>query len=221
MNDTKNFLASKTLQGILVMVLTFLFGDQFGDPEYAQIAEGVAILAGGVWALWGRVTADKKLTLGKGKSGLMASLALVLAVSVTGCAGKTAIEQVAEMPGSDQARFYAGQLAQTWLDLDDGYRDAWVTASAKDKKWMSENLKPAIETAKPVVDSLVSTAKAWTVAAKKCPDGVTTAETDNATMAADLALCDETRSKYEGLYKEAVNVLAQAQSLYTKLTAKE
>lgn len=215
MNDTKNFLTSKSFQGTLVMVLTALFGDQLGESDAADVARGIAILLAAVWTIWGRIQAKKRLTLGKGKSGLMTSLVLVLAVSVTGCAGTTAIEQVSQLPGPDQARFYAGQLARTWLDLDDGYRSVWVTASPQDKQWMSDKLKPAIEMARPVVDSLISAAKVWTIAAEQS-SAATSAEMQHAAMSTDQA-----RRDYEALKAEAENLLHRALELFSCLKTKE
>lgn len=213
MDKTKNFLASKTFQGLIVMVLTSLFGSYLGEGEVAEIAQGVIMILGALWAAWGRISAKKGIALGKGSVGLTA---LVLAVSLSACAGKTAIEQVMDLPGPDQARFYAGQLGQTWLDLDEAYRRAWVDATPDEKEWLAKNFKPAIELAKPVVDSVISAAKAWTIAAEDCPDGVQSAEAESAELSARLALCEETRTNYEALYQEALNILAQAQAVYLK-----
>lgn len=213
MNDTKNFLASKTFQGIIAMLLVTLFGSQLGESDSAKIAEGVALLASAAWAAWGRCTAKKNVALGKGKSGLM-SILLLVAVFSAGCA----IKQVAQHPPHEQARFYAAQLGQTWLDMDEGYRLAWVNATPTEKKWMSEKLKPAIETAKPVVDSAISAAKAWSIAIRDCGDSP---EADSATMSAALARCEQAQIDYEALSSEAFNLIEQAQALYLTIKKKE
>lgn len=213
MNDTKNFLASKTFQGIIAMLLVTLFGSQLGKSEAAKIAEVVALVASAAWAAWGRCTANKGVALGKGKSGLMSLLLLVAAFSA-GCA----VKQVAQHPAHEQARFYAEQLGQTWLDMDEGYRLAWAKATPAEKKWMSEKLKPVIETAKPVVDSVLSAAKAWSVAIRDCG---TSPEANNATMSAALARCEQAEIDYQALYSEALNLIDQAQTLYLTIKEKE
>lgn len=213
MDKSKNFLASKTFQGLIIMVLTSLFGNSLGEGEVAEVAQGIVMILGALWAAWGRVSAKKGIALGKGGIGLTA---LALVVLLPACAGKTAVEQVAELPGPDQARFYAGQLGQTWLDLDDAYRLAWEDASLDEKAWLAKNLKPAIELARPVVDSLISAAKAWTIVAEDCPAGDQSAEAESAKLSAQMALCEEKQTDYEALYQEALNVLAQAQAIYLK-----
>lgn len=223
MADTKNVLRSKTFQGIIGMVVVSLVGVfdiSLTDSEVGKIVEALVILGSAGWAIWGRCNADKKLTLGKGQSGLILPLLLVT-VMATGCATKTPIEQVAELPGPDQARFYAGELGRTWLDLDEGYRLAWATATPGEKQWMSDNLKPAIQAAKPVVDGAVSAAKAWTVAVRGCPEGTTTAEAESASMSAVLARCEDAESKFHDLYIEALNLLAQAREISNLITSKE
>lgn len=66
----KFFATSKTIQGIIVMavpMLRALFGWEWATPEagadVSMIVDGFITLVGLVWAFYGRMTAEKKLTL--------------------------------------------------------------------------------------------------------------------------------------------------------------
>lgn len=218
MNSSKNFLMSKTYQGIIVMLLVRLLsfllpklGIQLPDAELTGIAEQILFGMGALWAAYGRATAKQPVALGKG-----APVVLMLFVCLsTGCA----LKEVAQYPPQAQARYYAEQLATTYLDLSEGYRTAYSDLSSDQQKWAGENLKPLLNRAKHIVDMTLSAAKAWTIAVEKDPS-VSSGSSDSETLAAieaDQARRQAARSKYERLKSEAEDLLEQAAKLYKSL----
>ena len=224
MNGSKNFLASKTYQGIILMVLIKVLaavlpklGIELPDSELTYMAEQLIFAAGAVWAAVGRATAKKDVALGKGS----VALALLLCVGMTtGCA----IKQVSQYPAHEQARYYVDQMGQTYIDLHNEYLKAWPSLTPDQKKWAGENLKPVMSKAKITIDMAIGAAKAWSIAAEKC-DAVQApaAATDNGTQSdsaklaaleSDLANCEAARLDYEALAKEAMDLLDSAQRLY-------
>lgn len=205
MNETKNFLLSKTFQGILVMLLGVLLprlGLDFGDAELSGLAADLALIGGTIWAVVGRITAKKTLALGRGGV-VMILLCLVLPLAACG------VRKVSEAPPQDQARFYAQQVALTYLDISEGYRAAWPSLTPEKQAWCSEHLKPVLQKLRTASDALLSAAKAWTIAAEDCD----TAEAQSA-----LASCDAARARYEALAAEAASIVASAQELYSQIT---
>jgi len=62
MDDVKGLLASKTIWGALIAVLATvsqLAGWDIGDT--GGLAEQIAALVGGVWAIYGRIAAVKRI----------------------------------------------------------------------------------------------------------------------------------------------------------------
>jgi len=223
-NGSKNFLASKTYQGIIVMVLVKILavvlpklGVELPDTDLTYMAEQLIFAAGAVWAAIGRATAKKSVALGKGS----VTLALLLCVGMaTGCA----IKQVSQYPAHEQARFYTEQMGRTYIDLHNGYLEAWPSLSPEQQKWAGEKLKPVMNKAKIAIDMAIGAAKTWSIAAEKCGAAqgevsVTESGTqsDSAQLAAlesDLANCEAARINYEALAKEAMDLLNSAQLLY-------
>lgn len=222
MNGSKNFLTSKTYQGIILMILVKVLaavlpklGIELPDTDLTYMAEQFIFAAGAVWAAIGRATAKKDVALGKGS----VTLALLLCVGmVTGCA----IKQVSQYPAHEQARYYVAQMGQTYIDLHNEYVKAWPTLTPDQRKWAGENLKPVMSKAKITIDMAIGAAKAWSIAAEKCtaaqaPVTDNGTQSDSAKLAAfesNLANCEAARIDYEALVKEAMDLLDSAQRLY-------
>lgn len=205
MNETKNFLLSKTFQGILVMILGVLLprlGLDFGDAELSGMAADLAVAAGTIWAVVGRITAKKNLALGRGGA---AMILLCLVLPLAACA----VKAISEAPPHDQARFYADQVARTYLDISEGYRAAWPSLTPEEQAWCSEHLKPVLKKFKTTADALLSAAKAWTIAVE---------DSDTAEAQAALDNCDAARRRYEDLAAEAASIMASAHELYAQIT---
>lgn len=64
--ETKGLFDSKTFWGVLLMVLASqskkLFGVDLSDLLDSNFADSAAVIAGAVWAIFGRISADKKIT---------------------------------------------------------------------------------------------------------------------------------------------------------------
>lgn len=190
MNETKFFLSSKTFQGILVMILAALlprFGLEFGDTELAGLASDIALGIGALWAAVGRVTAKKSVSLGKGNA--VAACLLVLLVPLMGCA----IKKVADAPAHEQARFYADQLGKAYLDLSEGYIDAYPDMTTDEQAWCGKNLKPVLERFKMLADGTISAAKAWSLAV----DDRAGLDAKSEEAQAALARSDQARKRYD------------------------
>ena len=64
--DTKPFYLSKTLVGALVLLASFVVSQldlAISEGEIASIIEGVVALVGGLLVVFGRITAEKTLTI--------------------------------------------------------------------------------------------------------------------------------------------------------------
>jgi uncharacterized protein YoaH (UPF0181 family) len=223
-NGSKNFLASKTYQGIIIMILVKVMaavlpklGVDLPDTDLTYMAEQLIFAAGAVWAAVGRATAKKDVALGKGS----VVLALLLCVGMTtGCA----IKQVAQHPAHEQARYYAEQMGRTYIDLHNGYLEAWPSLTPEQQAWAGENLKPVMNKTKIAIDMAIGAAKTWSIAAEKCESvqveasaADNGAQSDSAQLAAlesDLAKCEAARIDYEALATEAMDLLDSAQRLY-------
>jgi uncharacterized protein YoaH (UPF0181 family) len=223
-NGSKNFLASKTYQGIIVMILVKIMaavlpklGVELPDTDLTYMAEQLIFAAGAVWAAVGRATAKKDVALGKGS----VALALLLCVgTTTGCA----IKQVAQHPAHEQARFYAAELGRTYIDLHNGYLEAWPSLTSEQQVWAGEHLKPVMNKAKIAIDMAIGAAKTWSIAAEKCEaidvearaddNGTQSDSAQLAALESDLAKCEAARIDYEALAKEAMDLLDSAQRLY-------
>ena len=86
--DSKNLALSKTLIGVLVLILSFIvnkWGLPVEEGEVYEVATLIAGLIGAVLAVWGRFTAKKALTLGKAPKVLPVVL-LALSLSLPACA---------------------------------------------------------------------------------------------------------------------------------------
>lgn len=63
---SKNFLQSKTIQGILISALPYLSNlVGYEIPDHAGFVNDILILVGSVWAIYGRVKAVDKIKLVK------------------------------------------------------------------------------------------------------------------------------------------------------------
>lgn len=66
MSEVKSIFKSKTIWGVLLMVIGSVFGFNIPegvDQEIANIATTVIEAVGAALAVWGRIKADKKLTV--------------------------------------------------------------------------------------------------------------------------------------------------------------
>lgn len=66
MGEVKSFVTSKTIWGVVLMVIGSIFGYNIPegvDQEIANIASTVAEAVGAVLAVYGRIAANKKITL--------------------------------------------------------------------------------------------------------------------------------------------------------------
>lgn len=63
MEAVKNFLLSKTIQGVLVLALGSLFKIHTDSATLTEIINSAITAAGALWAIYGRVTATKKISL--------------------------------------------------------------------------------------------------------------------------------------------------------------
>lgn len=66
MKQVKSFIASKTIWGVILMIAGSIFGyniPEGADQELAGIASVVMESVGAVLALYGRIKADKKITV--------------------------------------------------------------------------------------------------------------------------------------------------------------
>ena len=65
-SNTKPFYLSKTLVGALVLLASFVVSQldlAISEGEIASIIEGVVALVGGLLVVYGRITAEKTLTI--------------------------------------------------------------------------------------------------------------------------------------------------------------
>lgn len=122
---SKSLFKSKTLQGILVMLLAAIaprIGLDTGQDELAGLADAILMCLGGAWAVYGRFKASTRLTVKPGNSHLNTLLVCLLVASValpaTGCAlkGKTPEEQ-ASIIAVDISTLLHSTHAR-WLELD-------------------------------------------------------------------------------------------------------
>lgn len=202
--DSKNFLVSKTLQGIVVMLLAYFLpklGVTLGDAEMQNFAQTILVILGGAWSAYGRATASKSLAAGKGKQAghgnPLLFLFLALAVLLGGCAAKN----IAKMSGPDAARSVAYELLQAYRDLHASYLDTLPKLSPERQALARRDMAPKMDQARRVLLALASAANAWSIAVAE----------DN-----DLA-----KAKFQALWAEAANILHQAQTLYANLTREE
>lgn len=102
--QTKNFLKSKTIIGTLIVVLSMLlplFGVEFSAAEATTLTQKIGAVIdasseviGVLLILWGRITADSKLTIGAGNRLNSPWWVSVLAATVflAGCVGQATFE---------------------------------------------------------------------------------------------------------------------------------
>lgn len=218
MNETKNILLSKTFQGILVMILGALLprlGLDFGDAELGQVANDLILAGGALWAAWGRITAKKGVTMGRGAKNCLvfvcAFTIAALAAGTTGCA----VKKVSEAPAYEQARFYAQQVGKSYLDISEGYRAVYPSLSPEKQAWCGKELLPVLLQFKNVSDAMISAAILWSDIAEGGISG------GSAEASAALASSDAARKRYEELAAQAANLMATAQTLYDSLTEED
>lgn len=170
--DTKNFLASKTFQGLIIMVLTLVLpklGVRLADADTQQIAEILIQCIAAAWIAIGRITASKGITLGTADSGgaanklgaLLLVASLGLGLGVTGCAMKT----ISQLTGPEQARVAAQELLLTWQGAYEQYTALEPTFTPDERAKAQATVAPAINRAKPAVLAFASAANIWTITA--------------------------------------------------------
>ncbi|XPV77669.1 MAG: hypothetical protein ACNI27_07060 [Desulfovibrio sp.] len=213
--DSKHFLASKTFQGIIGMVLVALLGEFLSDSEAAKVAEGIGFLVSTCWAAYGRSVAEGTVSVkGRGKGGGKATAAMLMILCVgmsTGCA----VKKVSEHPAHEQARFYAQELGRTYLDMSNGYIAAFPQLSKDQQVWAGKEVKPALEKIKLLTQMTLSAAISWSVLEEKI--WKIESETDGkagAELQAVLAKRDAAREKYQTLAKETNELITAAQAFY-------
>lgn len=198
---SKGFFQSKTVQGLLAMLLGQLWaslGWGISDAETLQITTWFVTGAGFAWGLYGRIaTRGERLTVGS-KSGLLSVLALTLAVCVT--MGGCGIQAVSEMSAVEQARTYTDVLMKACDDVQDLYEAKWATATDEEKAELSP-VGVKINVARAGISLAATAVVAWSEAE----------ESGSAVAAA--------QSNYEALYAEAKDLLAAAQTAWGEVQA--
>lgn len=208
--DTKNFLMSKTFQGLIVMVLTIVLpklGLTLGDAEMQQLSVIVIQALAALWIAIGRVTASKGVSLGSGaapdEKGFVRSDAVVglcVALAIVGFSlsflGGCALKSVAEMSGPERARVVAQEFMLTWKDAYTRYKAAESALTGEELQQARSTVAPAINRAKTVVIALSSAADLWSITADS-----------NATAAEEFA----------AISSQAGTMLTQIQDLLSQL----
>lgn len=168
--DTKSIIASKTFQGLIVMILSLLLpkmGLQLADTEMQQLAVYVMQAASIAWIAIGRITAKKGISITGSTEGAakVGSVILLLAISaggLTACAAKS----IASMTGPERARAVSYELLVTWQDAYTSYKSMLPTMAPDAQAKAKATIAPAIDRAKPAVLALASAASIWTVTAE-------------------------------------------------------
>ncbi|MBU1002776.1 MAG: hypothetical protein KKE73_09660 [Proteobacteria bacterium] len=159
--DTKNILQSKTIQGVIVMLLASalpLLGWDTSDGDITQIAQAIGVLGGAVLTIIGRVKAKTDLTiLPKAKASgfaiqkvaggmalaVMSILIIGVLIASPGCAlkDKTAMEK---------ARITSVASGETYLILHNRYQDLMKTLPSGQAEQLRK-AAPYLDTAKRVI----------------------------------------------------------------------
>lgn len=168
--DTKSFLASKTFQGLIVMILSLLLpklGLQLGDADTQQLATYIIQALAALWIAFGRITASKGITITGSGSGPAKLGAVVLALFIaTGGLSACAVKSAQSMTGPERARAVSYELLVTWQDAYNGYKAMLPGLPPDDQAKLKATVAPAIDRAKPAVLALASAASIWTVTAE-------------------------------------------------------
>ena len=125
--ETKFILKSKTLQGVLGMLMPLLLpllGVQFDDAQTQEIVQALGVLSGAAWAVYGRLSAKGGIHITRPRYGGYATWGLVLpmccavalALAVSACAAGCAIKRT-----SDQVVVAAVATGETYAALHDRY----------------------------------------------------------------------------------------------------
>ena len=168
--DTKSFLASKTFQGVIVMILSLLLpklGLQLADADMQQLAVYVMQAASIAWIAIGRITASKRITITGKVNGPAKLGAAILALYIaTGGLSACALKSAQSMTGPARARAVAYELLVTWQDAYSGYQSLLPTVPPDEQAKLKATIAPAIDRAKPAVLTLASAASIWSVTAE-------------------------------------------------------
>lgn len=158
----KNFLFSKTFQGILIMLLAYLlpkFGVVMGDDELASMAVDVGMALGTIWALYGRVTAAKQITLGKAVPTL-----LLIAMLLPACAAwKSATP-------TQKASITAQESAKAYIKLHDVYLNLHAALPDNERTMLESKVAPIMNTLKKTLIVFTDATILWNNTGTKPPD---------------------------------------------------
>jgi hypothetical protein len=174
----KNFLASKTIQGVLVTLLGILlpkFGLDLGGEEVSQVAEALLILAGIGWTVYGRAKASGGLTVGKAKNAAPLVLVLVMLPGLLGgCAATTSgTRGTGEGLTALETAMTAGdKMSDLWLEVSGLYDSLMLTASAEVQSKLKSEIAPVINEAQEALVAYNGLVIAWA----ETGDGATEAE---------------------------------------------
>jgi hypothetical protein len=207
--DTKNFLMSKTFQGLILMVLTLVLpklGITLGDAEMNQVAMIVLQALAALWIAIGRIAASKGVSLGvgqptaqdgspgtqsgplSGQGGFIRPQALIGLCSVLAAFGLAvallggcSLKNVSTMSGPEKARAASYELMLTWKDVYTRYQALLPSLSVEGQQQAMRTVAPAINKAKPAVLSLAAAADVWSLTQAHNATG----QDDTAALAAD------------------------------------
>jgi len=195
---SKNFLASKTVLGVLIALLGHLwsrFGWTISDVETTQIATWAVSSVGYALALYGRCkTKGELLTLGRAKTGLLSVMLLIfVSVGPIGCA-------ISTMTAVEQGRTYTDVLMTACDDIQDAYETKWASATTDEKTELAD------------VGKKINAARAAIILAT---DAVVT------WSEADEGDTEAAQEAYETLYTDAKAALAKATTAWNASESSE
>lgn len=156
MNDVKGLLQSKTVWGCVVTILCMIlmqFGIEVDEGSKSELVNAFVTLGGvgaSLFAIYGRVKADKKVEVKKGcakqKANLMILFMLMTPIMVSACAFKS-------LPPDQQALGAGEELRLQYLNLHDEYLSIYnnKTTSPELKQKMETKVAPVMNATKKAV----------------------------------------------------------------------
>lgn len=103
--STRPWWQSRTLQGVAITVLSLTASDWLAADEISRAVEAIGTLAGTILTVYGRIKADRPLSI---KSTDSAVLLVASALLLGGCAGAS-LEGAARL--NEEGRFEGGELS--------------------------------------------------------------------------------------------------------------
>lgn len=152
---SKFFLKSKTVQGVLAMLVPMLlqlFGIEIADAEITEIVEALTVLSGAVWALYGRLAAEGGLHFLRPRvpgfvCGELASFVglVLIAALIGGALGLSGCATWETATPPEKARIMSVELSEKYVKLHKEYEATLLRMGPEGRAVMETKVAPILD----------------------------------------------------------------------------